>query len=57
MLTREDEAVKGEHLKASSLEFMEMVCRVCNEASFPPPPEKDEDGELIESTMSLADRK
>lgn len=36
MFTQVDEINKGRHLRASALEFYEMVCRVAGEASFPP---------------------
>ena len=57
MLTQEDEVKAGTHLRASVLEFTEMVCRVCAESSLPPPPTKGEDGTEIPSTMSVAERK
>jgi len=57
MLTQEDEVKSGTHLRASVLEFTEMICRVCADASLPPPPTKGEDGEMIPSTMSVEERK
>jgi len=35
---------------------MEMVCRAALEASFPPQPYEDEDGELVESDMTDRER-
>ena len=35
---------------------MEMFCRLANLASFPPPPVKGPDGEMIESDMTLSER-
>ena len=56
MITRVDELNSERHLNAQPLEFMEMFCRLANEASFPPPPKKNADGEMIESDMSLSER-
>ena len=56
MITQVDEIEKERHLNAQPLEFMEMFCRLANEASFPPPPKKNEDGEMIESDMSFSER-
>ena len=47
MLSQEDEVKTGAHLKATVLEFTEMICRVCAEASFPPPARIDENGEEV----------
>ena len=57
MLSQEDEVKSGTHLKATVLEFTEMICRVCAEASFPPPPQIDENGDEIPVTMTIAQRK
>ena len=47
MLSQEDEVKSGQHLKASVLEFTEMICRVCAEASLLPPAQIDENGEEV----------
>ena len=35
---------------------MEMICRACAQASFPPPPVENEDGSYDESNMNLSER-
>ena len=57
MMTQVDEVNKGRHCQATLLEFTEMFCRCAQDASFPPPPKKNEDGELVASSMGLEDRK
>lgn len=52
MMTQVDEIEKGRHCEASTIEFMEMVCRAAEEASFPPPPTQDDNGEWVESDMN-----
>ena len=56
MLTQINEVDKGRHLEATPLEFMEMMCRCAEEGCYPPPPKQGEDGEMIESNMSQAER-
>ena len=48
MLTSVDEVISNHNCRASFTEFLEMVCRAANEGSYPPPPQKGEDGEDIE---------
>ena len=56
MLTQEDEVKSGAHLRASVLEFTEMVCRACDEASWPPPPTAGPGGQTVPVNMTLAER-
>lgn len=44
MQTQVDEVEKRRHLEASLLEFQEMLCRMCAQASFPPYLGLDENG-------------
>lgn len=51
MFTQVDEIDKQRHIDATLLEFMEMICRACAQASFGPPPVENEDGTVTESNM------
>ena len=57
LFTHEDEIKTGNHLRASLVEFLEMICRIAHEGSYPPPPELDEDGEECDIEMSVEERK
>lgn len=45
-MTYVDNVERSRHLEASLLEFMEMVCRGAEQASFPPPSTEDDDFEM-----------
>jgi hypothetical protein len=53
MFTQVDEINKGRHLRAVTIEFLEMVARAADEASFAPPLLNEETGE-IEENMFVA---
>ena len=57
IFTQEDEVKTNSHMRASLVEFVEMICRIANEGSYPPPPKIDEYGDEIESDMTIEERK
>ena len=56
MLTQVDEIDKSRHIDGTLLEFMEMICRACAQASFAPPPVENDEDSYDEVHMSLTER-
>jgi hypothetical protein len=53
MHIRVDELNSSRHLEADLVEFMEMICRCCDQASFAPPTELGPDGMPLQSPLSV----